>query len=50
MQHLRWSSLRQKNVNNWEQLLTVVTDSFVLNVTGLPDLILKCIDKFRLRQ
>ena len=36
-----------KNDNSWELLLTDVTDSFILNVTGLLDLILKGIDKFR---
>ena len=37
-----------KNDNSWELLLTDITDSFALNVTGLLDLILKGIDKFRL--
>ena len=32
-----------KKVNGWKLLLTVVTESFVLNVTGLLDLTLKCI-------
>ena len=36
-----------KNVSSWELLLTAV---IVLNVTGLLDPTLKCIDKFRLRQ
>ena len=39
-----------KNGNSWELLLTVVTESFVLNETGLLDLTLKGIEKFRLRQ
>ena len=39
-----------KNGNNWEVLLTVVTESFILNMRGLLDPTLKCIDKFRLRQ
>ena len=38
-----------KNGNSWELLLTVVTDSFVLNVTGLLDPTLKGVDKFKLR-
>ena len=50
MQHLRWSSLPQKNGNSWELVLTVVAESFVLNVTGVLDPTLKSIDKFRLRQ
>ena len=50
MQHLRWSSLSQKNGNSWELVLTVVAESFVLNVTGVLDPTLKSIDKFRLRQ
>ena len=36
--------------NSWELLETVVTESFVLNATGLLDPTLKLIDKFRLRQ
>ena len=36
--------------NNREMLMTVVTESFVLNVTGLLDWTLKHIDKCRLRQ
>ena len=39
-----------KNVTSWEILLTVVTDSFILNLTGFLDPTLKCIDKFRLLQ
>ena len=39
-----------KNGNSWELLLTVVTESFVLNETGLLDPTLKGIEKFRLRQ
>ena len=39
-----------KNGNSWELLLTVVTESFVLDETGLLDLTLKGIEKFRLRQ
>ena len=35
---------------DWTLLLTVVTESFVLNVTGVLDLTLKCINEFRLRQ
>ena len=50
MQHLRWSSLWRKISICWKLLLTVATASFILNVTGLLDLILKHIDKFRLRQ
>ena len=46
MQHLRWSSLRQKIVNNWKLLLIVVTESSVLNTVGLLDVTLKDIDKF----
>ena len=33
MQRLRWSSSWQKG-NSWEMLLTVVTESFVLNMTA----------------
>ena len=40
----------QKIGNGWKLLLTVVTLSFVLNVTGLLDRTLKLIDEFRLRQ
>ena len=36
--------------NGRKLLMTVVTESFVLNVTGLVDWTLKHIDKFRLRQ
>ena len=36
--------------NGWKLLLTVVTKSFVLNVTGFPDVTLKRIYKFRLRK
>ena len=50
MQHLRWSSLWHKIVNGWNLFLTVLTYSFVLNVTGLLDPTLKCIDEFTLRQ
>ena len=50
MQHLRWSSLWRKISICWKLLLTVATASFILNVTGLLDLIMKHIDKFRLRQ
>ena len=46
MQHLRWSSLCQKIGNGWKLLLTVVTENFVLNETGLLNLTLKLIDKF----
>ena len=46
MQHLRWSSLRQKIGNNWKLLLIVVTESSVLNTVGLLDVTLKDIDKF----
>ena len=38
---------KQVIAGNWP---TVVTESFVLNVTGLLDLTLKYIDTFRLRQ
>ena len=38
------------NGNSWELVLTVVAESFVLNVTGVLDPTLKGIDKFRLRQ
>ena len=53
-QHLKWNTYCGKNGNNWELMLIVVTEIFVLKLTGL-DLIslvmtLKCIDKFRLRQ
>ena len=41
MQHLRWNSLLKKIWNSWKQLLTVVTKSFILNVTGLLGLTLK---------
>ena len=50
MQHLRWNSLLKKIWNSWKQLLTVVTKSFILNVTGLLGLTLKHIDELRLRQ
>ena len=50
IKHLRWSSLWQKISNNWELLLTVATESFILNMTGLVDPTLKQTDKFRLRQ
>ena len=46
MQHLRWNSLCQKIGNGWKLLLTVVTQNFVLNETGLLNLTLKLIDKF----
>ena len=36
--------------NSWELVLTVVTDSSMLNVTEPRDPTLKRIDKFRLRQ
>ena len=36
--------------NSWKLLLNAVTESFVLNVTGLLDPILKHIGKFRLRK
>ena len=36
--------------NSWELVLTVVTDSSMLNVMGPRDPTLKRIDKFRLRQ
>ena len=39
-----------KNGNSWELLLTVVTDSFTLNVTRCLDPTLKYIDNFRIRQ
>ena len=39
-----------KKGNSWELLLTVVTESLVLNVKGLLDPTLKRVDKFRLRQ
>ena len=47
---LRWSSLWQKIVNGWKLLLIVLTWRFVVNVTELLDLTLKCINEFRLRQ
>ena len=50
IQQLRCSSLWQEIGNGWKLLLTVVTESFVLNVTCLLDPTLKCINKFRLRQ
>ena len=34
-----------KKGNSWKLLLTFVTLSFILNVTGLLDTTLKCIDK-----
>ena len=40
---LRWSSLWQNIGNGWKLLLTVVTKSFILHVTGLLDLTLKSI-------
>ena len=49
-QQLRLSSLWQEIGNSWKLLLTVATESLVLNVTGLLCLTSKCIDKFRLRQ
>ena len=49
MQHLRLCYLRQKVGNDWK-LLTVLTQNFVLNVTGFQYLTLKRTDKFRLRQ
>ena len=39
-----------KKSNSWKLTLNFVTEGFVLNVTGLLDLTLKLIDKFRLRQ
>ena len=36
MQHLRRSFVTKMG-NSWKLLLTVVTESFVLNVTGLLD-------------
>ena len=39
----------KKNDNRWELLVTVVTESFVLNVTGFLEPTLKGIDKYRLR-
>ena len=50
MQPLSWSSLSQKIENSWKLLLTVVTESFIVNMAGPLDLTLKPIDKFRLRQ
>ena len=38
-----------KNGNSWELLCTVVTDSFVFNVTKLLDPTLTGVDKFKLR-
>ena len=38
-----------KNGNSWELLLAVVSKNFVLNVTGLLDMALKCIDKFKIK-
>ena len=38
-----------KNGNSWELLFTVVTDSFVFNVTRLLDPTLTGVDKFKLR-
>ena len=40
-QHLRWSSLWQKIRNSSKLFLTIVTESFVLSVTGLLDPTLK---------
>ena len=40
----KMESLWQKLGNGWKLLLTVVTESFVLNVTGFLDPTLKCID------
>ena len=37
MQNLRWSSFSQKIGYSWKLLMTVVLESFVLNVTGLVD-------------
>ena len=48
--NIKAGALGGKNSNSWELLLNVVTESFVLNVTGLVDLTLKRIDKIRLRQ
>ena len=39
-----------KNSDSWGLLLNVVTESFVLIMTGLIDPTLKGIIKFRLRQ
>ena len=39
-----------KNCNSWQLLLTVATDSFVLNVIGLLDSTLNSINKLRLRK
>ena len=47
MQHLRWSSFWQKS-NDWKLLLTFVTENFIINIAGLLDLTLKCINKFTL--
>ena len=46
MQHLRWSSLGQKNRKCWKPLLTVVTESSLLNVAGLLNGTLKGIHRF----
>ena len=46
MPHLRWSTLWQKIGNSWKLLETIVTESFVLNVTGLLDPTLKLIKYF----
>ena len=45
MEHRMWSS-----GNSWKLLLTVVTESFVLNVTGLLSPTLKHVDTFSLSQ
>ena len=39
-----------KTDNSCKLLLTTVRESFILNVTGLPDPTLKGIDKFRVWQ
>ena len=49
IQRLRWSSLLQKTDNSWKLLLTVATESFVLNVTVLLDLTLKHVAEFCLK-
>ena len=49
IQHLRWSSLLQKTDNSCKLLLTVVTESFVLNVAVLLDLTLKHTAEFCLK-
>ena len=47
MQHLRWNSLWRKISNGWKLLLAFVTWSFFVNVVGLLNKTLKCIDEFR---